>query len=302
MAEHIHSLDPQYRARGIGGSEAGAILGLDPWKTPVEVWHSKVHPPEAPEPDSEAAAWGRKLEGVLAEEYAHRANRTVVVDPRDYVSKSHPWMFAHIDRRIVREPAFLEIKTTGFWGRDAWGPTGSDEFPDRVKAQCEHYLHVTELKRADICVLIGGQDFRMYSYRSDPQFKRILLERLSDFWHQHVLREVPPPVTTGKDAELLFAEDDGSTFQADTDLARMVYDARKLKDEIKALGTKREALEAQIKAAIGPSQVATAPDGSKLVSWKAQTSNRIDAKRLRAEAPAVADAYTTQSTARVLRY
>jgi putative phage-type endonuclease len=59
------------RRTGIGGSDIAAILGLSPWRTPLDVYRDKVDGAEQPE--TEAMRWGRLLEDVIAREYAVRA-------------------------------------------------------------------------------------------------------------------------------------------------------------------------------------------------------------------------------------
>ena len=61
----------EYRKRGIGGSDAAAVAGLNPWKSPMAVWLEKTGRVEPEEP-GEAAYWGTVLEDVVAKEFSLR--------------------------------------------------------------------------------------------------------------------------------------------------------------------------------------------------------------------------------------
>ena len=61
------------RKNGIGGSDVGAIMGLNPWKSPVEVWLEKTGHSEPPDlSGKESVEWGNRLEAVVAEKFADR--------------------------------------------------------------------------------------------------------------------------------------------------------------------------------------------------------------------------------------
>lgn len=60
-----------WRRKGIGGSDASAIAGINPWKSPMAVWLDKTGQIE-PEEAGEAAYWGNVLENVVADEFKER--------------------------------------------------------------------------------------------------------------------------------------------------------------------------------------------------------------------------------------
>ena len=59
------------RQAGIGGSDVSAIMGLNRWKSPIDVWVDKTTSVQEDEP-SEAAYWGTVLEDVVAVEFQKR--------------------------------------------------------------------------------------------------------------------------------------------------------------------------------------------------------------------------------------
>jgi len=288
------------RATGIGGSEAGAVLGLNPWTTPLDVYLRKIG--EAEEFEGNAATfWGTKLEAVVAEVLAEK--RGIKLRRRNATLRSdkYPWMTGHIDREVVGEKILVEIKTASQYTMDRWGPEDTEEFPDEYKAQIEHYFELTGYEQALLAVLIGGRDFRVYEYLRDDDFHEILLEREREFWQEHVVKRVPPPPTTVDDILALYPSDDESVAVADERTLDAIASLRDVKAQLKELTEAKKNLEFQVKAAMGPAAVLTGPSGGTLATWKAQTRRTIDTKRLRAEMPEIADELTTESTIRVLR-
>ena len=51
------------------------------------------------------------------------------------------------------------------------GEPGTDEIPDYYMTQVQHYLAVTGVKTADVAVLIGGNDFRIYTIEADEELQ-----------------------------------------------------------------------------------------------------------------------------------
>jgi putative phage-type endonuclease len=175
------------RRRGIGSSDAPAVVGVSPYRTPLEVWAEKVGLAEPEE--NEAMRWGRLLEPVIAEEYS-RAVGQQLWDPRAiYQHAEHAWMLATPDRlatpmapRIV-----IEIKTRAMWRQD-------DDLPAHYRVQVQHQLAVLGLDRATVVILVGGQRLFWTDVERDDALIRDLTEQEREFWRRVELRDPPPPV------------------------------------------------------------------------------------------------------------
>jgi putative phage-type endonuclease len=57
------------RQRGIGASDAAAVLGLSGYSSPYSVWYSKTSPIEDRGDEDELIYWGRRLEPIIADEF-----------------------------------------------------------------------------------------------------------------------------------------------------------------------------------------------------------------------------------------
>ena len=307
MNEDFHAI----RRTGIGGSDAGAILGLSPYKTALDVYLEKIG--EAPPSEDNAATyWGRKLEDLVAEEYRIRTGRKVERCNATLRHPDAPHLIGHVDRLVwddehrprvrnqIRTRRLLECKTAGLRMADEWGEAGTDQIPDVYLAQVQHYLCVTGCEVADVAVLIGGRDFRLYEVPRDDELIASMREALLEFWSLVTLR-VPPEPRTLADIAKRWPRDNGRAVVADQLVADAVQALREAKQTLKAAEADVDALEAGVKKILQDGAVLLGPDGRQLATWKNQTARRLDQARLKAERPDVAAEFTTQTESRVFR-
>ena len=66
------------RRKGIGGSDVAALLGLNPYKTPLALWEEKTAK-NVSDCTSESAYWGTMLEDVVAKEFSKRTGMKAAV-------------------------------------------------------------------------------------------------------------------------------------------------------------------------------------------------------------------------------
>jgi putative phage-type endonuclease len=188
------------RAQGIGGSDIAALLGLDPYRGPWDVWASKTGRAE-PTPETRFTRWGNRLEAVIADEYAERfgvslLQHTTMVHPR------RPWHLGTPDRLVPGHGEWMwgvEIKARGLrqawkWGTEDQGAAG---VPDEVAAQAHWYMALTELPRWDVAVLLDGNDFRTYRLERDEETEAAMLDVGARFWRDHVQANVAPAFDGG---------------------------------------------------------------------------------------------------------
>lgn len=146
------------RRKGIGGSDASVILGLNKWRTAFELWLDKTGQVPVSESASEAAYFGSILEDIVAKEFEVRSGKKVRRKRSMLKHPEHDFILANIDRMIVGEKAILECKTTSEYNLKEWE---NDEIPADYIVQVQHYLGVLgpEYKKAYFAVLIGGNKF-----------------------------------------------------------------------------------------------------------------------------------------------
>lgn len=285
----------------IGGSDAGAILGLSPWATPYEVWLEKIGERKPEDPKKEKFFARRKRQEPVVLEMLADEKGIVArsVNTRAFHPK-HDFLSCEIDA-IAEDGLEIEIKTVHPFRAKEWGTEDTDEIPPHYTAQALHGLMVTGQPRRLVAALIGVDDLRIYMVeRDDATLEQLLVHELA-FWKM-VCDRTPPPAVKLSDVEKIYGVDKGQVLAIDDQVG--VIDSlqriRTLKAQIKEDEKLLDDELLVVKSFMKDAAVCTL-GGKKACSWKAQVANRIDVELLRAEQPAIATRYTKPTPSRVFR-
>jgi putative phage-type endonuclease len=271
------------RALVLGGTDAAGALVVSKWKTPLGIYLDKTGQ-GVPLDDNPAMFWGRTLEPIVRDEYARRVGVPVQSNVPFARSKAHPFMGGHFDGIREDDGRIVEIKTAR--SPDEWGAEGSADVPVDYLCQVMHYMVIAEVKVADIAVLIGGSDFRIYTVPFDAELADMIIEAERDLWGR-IERLDPPEPTTAADVAAMYRIAKAQPIEASQTIASVCGDLRMLRDQRAKLDARCEELETEIKKYLGACDTLT-HDGMALATWKQRkASERLDAKRLKAEAPEV---------------
>lgn len=178
------------RRTGIGGSDAGAILGLSSYASALSVWEEKrgLAPPF---PVSERMVWGSRLERAILDGYAEDTGRRIRKGGRQMLRHPElPFVIGHPD--ALAEDRLVEVKTTARLD-ERWGPDGSADVPPHVYAQVQHYMVLTGKRLADVAALEGGRQLHLYTVPEDLDWQAALIEAERDFWQLVETGQPPPP-------------------------------------------------------------------------------------------------------------
>ena len=288
------------RKQGIGSSDAAAAVGLNPYRSQLELWLEKTGrdgnlPKIDPQDEESPAYWGNLLEPIVAAHYTKRTGNRV---RRINAVLQHPdperaWMLANIDREVTgaNDVQILECKTAGINGSRLW----KEGVPEYVQLQVQHQLAVTGKAAADVAVLLGGQHLEIHRIERDEALIARLMQLEKQFW-DYVESDTPPPADGSESAELalrcLYPEDQGQTvdFTQDRTLSAAFADLLSVRQTLDGL-TKLEAQFKQtIQQAMGEASKALFETGS--VTWKkAKDSSGLDLTRLLKEQPELAQRY-----------
>lgn len=322
------------RRSGIGGSDVAAILGMNRYKTKVDVYEDKIATDVPEDTQSQAAYFGSVLEDVVAQEFSKRTGMKIQRVNTMLRKGDDGWMIANIDRAIVNPEIagrvyvydearqietrrqistdmILECKTASSFIADQWGPSQEDEIvsgktvtehkiPLYYETQVQWYLGVTGASVCFVAVLLGGQDFRIYRVDRDDDVIEALREQCSKFWHENVLANVPPAPAIKEDVARIFPTDNGEMIEASNDVAADIGELRNLQEQIKTLQDAQDVVKDRICAALGDKTGFTIA-GEKACTYKAQTSNRFDSTRFKKAQPDLYNEYTKTTTTRVFR-
>lgn len=288
------------RKGGIGSSDAGAAVGLNPYQSQLELWMIKTGrdanlPKIDPNDETSPMYWGTLLESIVAAHYTKRTSNRV---RRINAVLQHPdadkaWMLANIDREVIgaNNVQILECKTAGEFGSRLW----RDGVPEYVVCQVQHQLAVTGKAAADVCVLICGQEIRVHRIERNDVLIARLIELERQFW-QYVETDTPPPADGSESADIalrcLYPQDSGNSIDLvhDRDMSSAFADLVAVREEI----VNREKLEAELKQKIqqrmGDASRAVFETGS--VSWKrSKDGNSVDTSKLLQEHPDLQEHY-----------
>ncbi|CEP84001.1 phage-type endonuclease [[Clostridium] sordellii] len=288
------------RQGGIGGSDASAIAGLNPWKSSIQLYMDKKE--ENPqEIKSLRMELGNRLEGLVAELFTEEAGLKVRNVNGILKNEKYPFALANIDRAIVGEKAFLECKTTNSFALKEW----QDGVPPHYEIQCLHYMAITGATHCYIAALIGNSDFIWHKIERDQETIDYLMQIEKEFWEENILKDIVP-LPDGSDAysEYLkekYKKSNGQEIELhllkDGPQKLLRYD--EIVTDIKALETEKKLIEQEIQLHMEEFEVAKI--GDRKITWKTSSRNSIDSKKLKSEMPDIAAQYTKTSTSRTFR-
>ena len=122
------------RKTGIGGLDAGAICGLNPYSSAMKVFQDKIST-KIEEVSNESTRIGHDLEDYVAKRFMEATGLKVRKSNYMYRSKKYPFMIADLDRVVVGEDAGLECKTASAYSADKWK---EGQIPLHYVMQCYH--------------------------------------------------------------------------------------------------------------------------------------------------------------------
>lgn len=288
----------RYRKQGIGGSDVSCLLGINKWKSEIELWLDKTNQTNAPVEENEAIQWGTIMEPIIRNHFAEVTGKAVVELKAMLQHPEHPFMLADVDGVTVDDsgnPAILEIKTASEFKRSDW----DEGVPAYYQTQVQHYLCVTGIQKAYVAVLIGGNSFRIFEVDADAEIQDMLIAVEKNFWNkvQNMIR----PEMDGSDAakNLLDSLYHGGISEEIVmpDEAIEYVDAyiEACTEEDNAKAKKQEASN-HIKEIMGDYDKASCIGHS--ISWKPVTSERLDSKSLKENEPEIYAKYCKSSTSR----
>lgn len=216
----------------IGGSDSPAILGFSPWRTAFQVWLEKTgrQKDETSKETHPWLYWGKVLEPIVANEYA-LVTEQEIYEVGAMTHPKHEWMIGHPDRLIFDTEKVLECKIAReVTAKHDWG-SEKDAVKIPYIIQVQHYMAITGSAEADIAVLIGNSDFRIYTIPRDEKLINLIIEKCGDFYEKYIVTDLPPPPKTYQDAAYLWPKDNGKCKDATDKEFLMCQEYKLLREE-----------------------------------------------------------------------
>lgn len=297
------------RRKGIGGSDAAAVAGFNPWKSKVGVYLEKTGQMD-PEAAGEAAEWGNFLEDTIAKQFSRKTGLKVQRSHKLYQHPEHRFMLGNVDRLILDKGrrGVLEVKTASAFLKDDWisgaeqDTDQCDRVPDHYMIQLQHYLKTLELDFGFFAVLIGGNTFRYKYVERDNQMIDYIVKLETEFWNNHVLKGIPPMVD-GSDAStnllsyLYPTSRPDSTIQLPSTVKPAIDELYAAQNELKDAELRVNAAKNQIKSMMGEFETAYF-EGEKVFTWKSSERTSLDSKELKDKMPDVFEQFAKTTPVR----
>lgn len=285
----------KYRKSGIGGSDAGAVCGLNPYRTAMQVYQDKVSE-EIEEVDNEAMRQGREFEDYVAKRFMEATGKKVRRANAMFYNEENPFMLADVDRMVVGENAGLECKTASPYMADKWK---DGNIPLSYQIQCYHYMAVCNADAWYLAVVIYGREFKYYKIERDEVVIADLIQIEKAFWENHVMKQQIPDPDGSKLADSVIAEYYKNSI-ADTipltGFNEKLERRQELSELIGRMDMEKKKIEQELKLYLGENE--RAENEQFMVSWKSVQSNRLDEKRLKEEEPEIYEKYKKSVSSR----
>ena len=296
----------EVRLNHITGSDVATILGISPYKTPVELWQEKLRLTKQEDlSNKKHIIRGNYLERAVADWWADAEEKEVEIEPNFITHKDLPYLGGNIDRRVKSEHAILECKTSR--RMDGWDED-NNVVPLYYLTQLAFYVAIDDAERGYMAAYIGEtEDFLRFTYERNQNLEDKLLSRVKHFWNEHVLKEVPPEPTSLKDVISLYGPSSEQniiqTPQDDSGLLEgEVQKLSEIKKEISSLKKEEERIKDMIAVHMGKNDTLVDSVGEIIATWKStKPFYRLDQKKLKEEKPDLYQQYAKEVCQRVMR-
>ena len=296
----------KYRESGIGSSEVGTILGLNPWETPYQLWRRKKGL-DAPIQENFSMKAGHFLEDAVSMFYADKTGKQIIK------SSAGDWLIVcneknHLrvspDRtfwipgmpRNDRNKGILECKTTQL-------DIDENSLPMHWFSQLQYQLGVAELEQGALAWLVSGREFGSKEFFFDNEYFNWMIEQVDQFWIDNILGNQEPLPMNVDDILLKNPRHViGKAFEADEELVEACKKLKEVKEEISCLDVTKDELEDKIKMTMSDSEALAINsqdyglkkgDCKVLATWKAaKDSEKFDVAAFQAENPDLYSKYT----------
>lgn len=291
------------RQQGIGASEVGTILGLNPFETPYRLWRRKKGL-DAPQPENEAMLMGHLLEDAVAQRFAIATGVHIIKSTTDdftVYNTDRPYMRVSPDRyywpkgvrRNEANKCVLECKTTAL-------PVDADAVPKHWFCQIMYQLGVCEYQYGSLAwIYLGHREFGMLPVEFDKEFFEYMVGQVDEFWERYIVGDEEPVAYTSADVKLKYPRHTvGKSVRAEDGLDKTCELLREANENLRKAKERKEYLEDIIKAAMGDAESLVTPDDDErvLATWKApKPSSKLNTQRLHREMPDLYDQYCEES-------
>lgn len=264
-------LTEEQRARrqsGLGASDTPIIMGYSSYKTPYELYLEKIGAIVPDDEMTEQQYWGNALEPIIIKRFADE-NNVEITFPDTVYHPEYPFIFANLDGWIESERAVVEAKSANSFQRKEWDMALNDGIPLVYLIQIAKQCAITNATRGYCAVLIGGMEYKQFTYERDKELESVIIQSDIEFWESVQRRQEPPPLNTS-DCRLKFPTPSPDKIRdANFEIANNLTALFDVKKKIKILNDTEEHYKMHVMSYMGDAEYLVGVDGEMLATWKA---------------------------------
>lgn len=263
--------------KGIGSSEAAAVLGIDSRKTQLQLFLEKTGVMVSEFQGNDDTAWGKLNEPALARYWEYKnPGKCLVEDNEPHFSQQYPFMFASPDFRCIEDELIVECKRTGLYQH--YGEAGTDSIPEPVIIQVHHQMIVTGWRKCEVIAQIGRFTPSIYPIPFDEELAAMIVDAESEFWRLVCENRRPHEIQANHPQTLrvlkrLFNTVNSERVLLDSEQAITVLRWKKAKEFASRLEKRIAALESEVLSSMGEAGFGLMPDGERILRIARSRSN-----------------------------
>lgn len=312
------------RSKFLGATDIAAVLGVSPWTTPLELWQEKTGRKAKDFSDPKRAAIlarGKRLEPIIVDmavdklrdmgltvAVVERNRRYTMPDALDFLSCEIDFELIVSGRVLIgdrefdldHEPINGDAKSVTGFARKKWGDVDTEDIPIEYAAQFMQGLAITGKRFCVVAALRSFDDVDIFWCVRDDETIEAIRTKCVQFWHGHVLRDIPPDPVNFDDVKALFPVDNGLAIEASEQVELLAHQFLKARAARIACEKEEDDLKFELTKYIAPHTRLTY-QGADLLTWKGQSDTRLDQEALRTDAPELFQKYLRTKVIRVLR-
>ena len=281
------AVDDVKRLEGIGGSEVGSAMDVNPFCSSAKLYKIKVGE-LVDDVSSDAADLGHILEPWILDKYEQKEG-IKLERPGDRVYR-HPlysWLFAHVDGLVIGQRKGVDAKSTGLMNWQAakgFGKAGTDEVPKSILCQCVLYMSIFDYDQWDVAALIAGGGVRFFHVYRDLELEKIVIDKLKYFWFENVQKRNPPEPKNVEDADILYTSANLDPVESTPDIHQKYLERFKVKKKIAVAIKELEEIDFDLKKFIMDHSELVSLGEETMITWyKDQDSKKFDKDLFKAD-------------------
>lgn len=290
----------------IGCSQLGSLLNVSSYGTPYTVYKDYIGESDKvfTEEQLESMEMGTAFEDMIARYGAKKYGVEIEAPDKAWVHPEIPQFICHPDRLVVGK---VDGKTIGIECKmvqpysQGWGEPDTDEVPDGYHLQCLGYISCKVCDEVWLFVMKGNRIYR-YIITKNEKLIEIIETEVKQF-----IKNVENGVVYKADTYALVIDEfpeatEGKGKVANDKIMSFVAKYKEKEFQAKQLENEMNLYKAKIAEFMEDAEILRSDIGEKLVTFKNQTSHRLDSKRLELEKPNIASLYMKETSSRVMRF